>query len=91
VAAFFALTFGSGVPMPRGTKPEIYHGSRIAALGRLEPQVRRFHSLLTCFIEPGPFSPLFSPSGPVQLQDKIVARFALTIYPYSLGVSQVFD
>jgi len=24
-------------------------------------------------------------NGLVQLQDKIVARFALTIYPYSLG------
>ena len=28
---------------------------------------------------------LYRDSGLVQLQDKIVVRFALTIYPYSLG------
>ena len=28
---------------------------------------------------------LLNPDGLVQLQDKIVARFALTIYPYSFG------
>ena len=29
----------------------------------------------------------YTKTGLVQLQDKIVARFALTIYPYSLGYS----